>query len=86
MIYSIYLAAGLSRLTFAERVRFLKETPKGVERMCKIMEERVQDEKIMIAANLLKRGKDTIEEIAELTELPIEIINALAEEIKDASA
>lgn len=58
--------------------------------MCKIMEERVKENerrlRIKIAADLLKRGKDTIEEIAELTELPIETVHELAEEIKAASA
>ena len=30
---------------FADIMKFLKETPKGVDRMCKVMEERVKDEK-----------------------------------------
>ena len=75
---------------FAERVRFLKETPKGVERMCKIMEERVKENErrllIKIAADFLKLGTVSHEDIAKATGLPIETINALAEEIKDASA
>ena len=75
---------------FAERVRFLKETPKGVERMCKIMEERVKENErrllIKIAADFLKLGTVSHGDIAKATGLPIETINALAEEIKDASA
>ena len=75
---------------FAERVRFLKETPKGVECMCKIMEERVKENErrllIKIAADFLKLGTVSHEDIAKATGLPIETINALAEEIKDASA
>ena len=75
---------------FAERVRFLKETPKGVERMCKIMEEReeerVKNERIIIAANLLKIGTISREEIANATGLSLETVNALAEELKSVPA
>ena len=75
---------------FAERVRFLKETPKGVERMCKIMEEReeerVKNERIIIAANLLKIGTISREEIANATGLSLETINELAEELKGVPA
>ena len=74
----------------AERVKFLKETPKGVEHMCKVMEERVKDaeyrEKVSFAVKLLKRGKDTIEEIAELTGLTIEVVNQINEELKGIPA
>ncbi|MBR2175370.1 MAG: PD-(D/E)XK nuclease family transposase [Clostridia bacterium] len=75
---------------FADIMKFLKETPKGVDRMCKVMEERVKDEKyqekIFIAVNLLKRGKDTIEEIAELTGLSIEIVKQINEKLKGIPA
>ena len=58
--------------------------------MCKFMEERAKDieyrEKLHFATKLLKRGKDTIEEISELTGLPVETVHALAEELKVASA
>ena len=71
-------------------MKFLKETPKGVEHMCKVMEERVKDaeyrEKVSFAVKLLKRGKDTIEEIAELTGLTIEVVNQINEELKGIPA
>ena len=70
----------------AERVKFLKETPKGVERMCKVMEERVRAEKISIAINLLKLGTISREEIANATGLSLETVNALAEELKSVPA
>ena len=54
--------------------------------MCKVMEEReeerVKNEKIIIAANLLKLGSISREEIANATGLSLETINALAEELK----
>ena len=75
---------------FADIMKFLKETPKGVDRMCKIMEEReeerVKNEKIIIAANLLKLGSISKEEIANATGLSLETINALAEELKGIPA
>ena len=43
----------------ADRTKFLKETPKGVESMCKLMEERVNDEKKRIAVIMLQDGKLT---------------------------
>jgi len=70
----------------AERVKFLKETPKGVECMCKVMEERVRAEKISIAINLLKLGTISREEIANATGLSLETVNALAEELKGVPA
>ena len=58
--------------------------------MCKVMEERVKDaeyrEKVSFAVKLLKRGKDTIEEIAELTGLTIEVVNQINEELKGIPA
>lgn len=75
---------------FADIMKFLKETPKGVDRMCKIMEEReeerVKNENIIIAANLLKLGSISREEIANATGLSLETINALAEELKGVPA
>ena len=75
---------------FADIMKFLKETPKGVDHMCKVMEERVKDteyrEKVNFAVKLLKRGKDTIEEIAELTGLTIEIVKQIKEELKGIPA
>lgn len=72
--------------SLASRTRFFKETPELVEYMCKAMEDRITDEKIMIAARLLQRGKDTIEEISELTGLSTEKVQEIAEALKPVSA
>lgn len=75
---------------FADIMKFLKETPKGVDRMCKVMEERVKDTEyrkaISIAVNLLKLETISREEIANATGLSLETINALAEELKGVPA
>lgn len=70
----------------ADITRYFKETPEGVEYMCKAMEDRINDEKIIFAVKLLKRGRDTIEEISELSGLSIEDVKELAEELKPVSA
>ena len=72
----------------AERTRYLKEDPKGVSHMCKLMEERVKEEAIIIrkmeayqfALKLLTRGKDTFNEIVNLTGLTLEEVQEIAEE------
>ncbi len=74
----------------AERTRFFKETPEGVKYMCKAMEDRIEDrivdEKVRIAARMLQRGKDTIEDIAELTGLTVDEVKEVKEQLKPVSA
>jgi len=58
--------------------------------MCKVMEDRVNDERIRqqnaIAVKLLKRGKDTAEEIAELTGLSVEEVKEIEASLEDIPA
>ena len=53
--------------------------------MCKIMDEisadRERQRAIRIAINLINRGKDTTQEIADLTGLTVEEINQLATQL-----
>ena len=46
--------------------------------MSKIMEDMMEEVKIEVAINLLKQGKLTIEEIAEVTALSTEKVSELA--------
>lgn len=46
------------------------------------MEERITEEKLRIAYNLLQLGTVSKEDIAKATKLPIEAINELEEEMK----
>ena len=66
----------------AERTRIFKETPKGVSYMCEIIEKLQKEsalEKAMeIALKLLKKGKNTISDIADTTDLPMDTIKQLA--------
>ena len=55
--------------------------------MCKATEDRINDEKLKIAYNLLLLGTISKEDIAKATKLPIiEKINKLEEEMKSVSA
>ena len=65
-----------------EITHHFKETEEGVEYMCRAFEEtrdaaRYQ-EKISLAVKLIKSDKDTFEEVAELTGLPLETVQDLA--------
>ena len=75
---------------FADKTRFFRETQEGVERMCKIMEERDNDIKLRqtnaIAANLLKIGILTNEQIADVTGLSIETVKEIESSLEDIPA
>jgi len=64
----------------ANQVRYYKEDAKGVETMCRIVEDIVEKEKIEMLIQLKKLGKLTDEDIAEVTGLTVDEINALAEQ------
>lgn len=61
-----------------ERVHYLKETEKGREEMCQIMENRINEEKIELAKKAIARGKLSLEEIAETLSLPLAFVQELA--------
>ena len=75
---------------FADKTRFFKETQEGVERMCKVMEDRVNDERIRqqnaIAVKLLKIGILTNEQIAEATGLTVERVKEIEASLEDIPA
>ena len=61
-----------------ERVRTLKETERGREEVCKIMENRITEEKIELAKNAIKSGELTLEQIAKVLDLSLPIVEELA--------
>ncbi len=73
----------------AKKARYYKQDEKGVATMCKIMEDMrkeaareaaqkaEQNKAKKTAVHLIKLGKMTLEEIAEATELPLDIIKEL---------
>ncbi len=50
--------------------------------MCKVMEGRINEQMIRVAADLLRLGTVSKEDIARITGLSLETVNALAEELK----
>lgn len=66
----------------ADKMRYFKEDEKGVEEMCKIMEDLIDSEKREIALRMLKGGRLPIEEIAEYTGLMVDEVKMLAENEK----
>ena len=70
----------------AERAHYLKETEGGRDTMCKIMEELLNDEKLQTAMRMLAKGKYSIEEIAEISDLTVEQVKTLAEKVRPLSA
>ena len=67
----------------AKKARYFKQDEKGVATMCKMLEDMrneaaqkaEQDKAKKTAVRLIKLGKMTLEEIAEATELSLDILN-----------
>ena len=53
--------------------------------MSRAMEERINDEKVRIAARMLTSGILTVEQIAAFTDLSIEKINEIEKNMKSVS-
>ena len=70
----------------ADRTRFFKETPEGVEYMCKAMEDRINERIKLVVIKMLKDGALSIEQIASYTDLTVEQVKIIAEELKPISA
>lgn len=66
----------------AKQLKYFKETEGGQDIMCQVFEDlaekRVTEEKKEFARRLIARGKQTVEEIAEDADLPIEVVRDLA--------
>lgn len=74
----------------AEEVRYLKETEGGRSQMCKLLEEMRNEtavkakaegnheKAVSMALKMLARVRDSIQEIAEMTDLPLEEIQELS--------
>jgi hypothetical protein len=95
--FSCKKASDMKSGVLSEKVRQLKESDKGVGHMCKIMQDFVREErevakaegrlegraegKSEIAEKMLRQNRMTLEEIAEMTELPMETVKRLAEQV-----
>lgn len=71
----------------AEKTRYYKENPKGVSGMCKLMEDRLNEntynKAVQVAVKMLMMDKLSYDEIAEITELPLSDIEDIARQLKE---
>ena len=66
----------------ARTTRYYKEDKEGISTMCKAVEDMINEEKKSIALRFLEKGIVSIEDIAECSELPIDVVKKLALSIK----
>ena len=64
----------------ANRTRYLKENPKGVNEMCKIMEDMRSESLKEVALRMLSAGKYALEEIANISGLSLDEVKKLKAE------
>ena len=78
-------AADMNFKLLADRTRYLKENPKGVSEMCKVIEDMRREEREegikegmkAAALRMLEAGKYALEEIAAISGLPLDEIKKL---------
>ena len=70
-------AADMNFELMAERTRYLKENPKGVSEMCKVMEDMRKESLMEVARRMLEAGKYALEEIAIISGLPLDEVKNL---------
>lgn len=70
----------------ADRTRYFKETPEGVEYMCKAMEDRINERVKIIVLKMLTAGNLSNEQIAAFTDLTVEQVERIAKEFKPVNA
>ena len=61
----------------AERTRYLKENPKGVSEMCKVMEDMRKESLMEVARRMLEDGTLALEKIAEYAGLSLDEVKKL---------
>ena len=73
-----------------ERVRFLKENEGGKDSMCEIMEnlmeKRSRNDRIECARKAIKEGKNSIEDISRILDIPLSTVQELASSMTDSKA
>lgn len=68
----------------AKRVHYFKRDTKGVQIMCKAVEDMIYEEKLEIVENLLELGDITDERIAKATGVSLEDVLEIKEELQSA--
>lgn len=77
--------ADMNYKVLADRTRYFKEDKEGLESMCKVVEdminEEVKESNIAIAMRMLEDGKLSLEEVAKYFNLTAEEVNMLSKEL-----
>lgn len=77
--------ADMNYKILADRTRYFKEDKEGLESMCKVVEdminEEVKESNIAIAMRMLEDGKLSLEEVAKYFNLTAEEVNMLSKEL-----
>jgi len=73
-------AADMNFKLLADRTRYLKENPKGVSEMCKVIEDMLKEQRIEIARSMLSDGMLSLEKIAEYARLSLDDVRKLQAE------
>ena len=68
----------------ADATGYYKKDKEGIQAMCKAMEDMITDDRKEAAMRMLESGKLTNEDIAKFLELPLEIVEELADSLQTA--
>ena len=63
------------------RVKYLKETKGGNDEVCEIMEKRIDEEKIDLAKEAIRKNNLTLEQIADVLKLPLAFVEEISRQI-----
>ena len=68
----------------ADATSYYKKDKEGIQAMCKAMEDMITDDRKEAAVRMLESGKLTNEDIAKYLELPLEVVEKLADSLQTA--
>ena len=68
----------------ADAISYYKKDKEGIQAMCKVIEDMITDDRKEAAMRMLESGKLTNEDIAKYLELPLEVVEKLADSLQTA--
>ena len=66
----------------ADATSYYKKDKEGIQAMCKAIEDMITDDRKEAAMRMLESGKLTNEDIAKYLELPLEVVEKLADSLQ----
>ena len=67
-------------------IHSLKDKEEGKDRMCEIMENLMEKRRIDLARKAIKEGKNSIEDISRILDIPLSTVQELASSMTDSKA